>query len=460
MSSFWSNIFCWCNDTEEVPVRRSGSRNVNSVRSLNQSLISRAIQTSPNSNVAILHPRRSANEVQASSVIPQRVIATRPVPKTGRLNEQEFLLSHNPKITFMNNKNLVDQNKSVVFYGTFGERPVSVKRIAGVNKLAEIEFEILSRIESHENIIRLWCRLKDEEFIYFVLDFYQISLRTYVIKGQSVLTKPKEVFRQLTSAVTHLHRLKILYLNFNPENVKVITYNGETNIKLTNFEYSRTLTRDKKIRNAERYREFSAPETFCYGEAYLGSDIYSLGCLFFFVITKGNEVPVLYEEALEVQITAQLHKANAISPTCDTILISALMRSMLKYDINARFTIAQVGEHPYFWSAHEIFDLVMDVAKKLEQNEHKKQLTTKLQSKKKLVIGKNWITRIEKEVYDDLCQAREYDGNNVGQLVRAIRNQFCHNNKVTHITGSTKEELKSYWCDKFPHLIPHLYSSL
>jgi serine/threonine protein kinase len=475
MSGFWSKWFCLGSNTDNVPARKYGKRTSGSVHRETQELRSNFVETSAGINVTEDQYRPSNREYASPAVtpetqptrIPLKIIPARQPSPAKRLNEHEVLLSDNPQISFMSNRKFLLSPNVFVFFGTFGERPVLVKQTSCLqSKCYENELKVLLRVEGHENIIRTWCRLKVGEFDYHVMEFYQISLQTLVTKGQETLLKNKEVLRQLTNAVAHLHHLNILYVNFEPGNIAITTCNGETRVKLSVFEHSKALAKGKKFETFKTWGNFwcVAPETFSRNEVYLGSDIYCLGELFFFVITKGSrisiELVVSSFETYDISIAEQHLRVNLLSTTSDTILSTRMIQLMMRHDSNARITIDQVREEPYFWNEHEVFDLVMKVAKKLEHNDHKKKLALKLQMNKRSVIGKSWITRIDDEVYKDLCQGREYDGANVGHLVRAIRNQFCHNSNVTHITGSTKEELKNFWCDRFPRLISHLYSNM
>ena len=86
----------------------------------------------------------------------------------------------------------------------------------------------------HENIIRLYCSLEDEAYIYLVLELAQKGNLFYLIRQKKALSEDEAFyfFIQLCSGVYFLHKNGLIHRDIKPENLLI----GEDNIlKICDF---------------------------------------------------------------------------------------------------------------------------------------------------------------------------------------------------------------------------------
>ena len=441
MGRFWRNLFSCFSKQPEVNQVVATNRDTGVPTSRNEATASNVA-----SRQAELSAGSNQNQARNPLVSPQKV---------ENVSDPRYVSLNNTVIAFIDNQS---SDSIAILNGTFGKRKVLIKRIPKrLNQAALNEVKLVTKIDSHETVIRFLCIVEDSKHTYIVTDKHQVSLRKYV-NGLMGPPMNQEVFKQLTNAADYLHRMNIIYFNFNPDDVHVVNRNEILRIKLTNFSYSEELPGNFSVYVDSEFKGidgFIAPEILKQRIATHSSDIYSLGCLFYFMVSRGQILRPQSQMIIDRKLLTHL---KASMQTCDRILFFNIMTKCLKMLPMDRMSAKAIKEDPYFWSVHETFDLILEVTKALE-NGHKK-LQNKLQFNKNKILGADWKTRIGEEVTNELSKTRQYDGQQLFQLVQVIRNHYVHKSLspvLDSIIGTTKEEVMSYWMERFPLLIPHLY---
>lgn len=119
------------------------------------------------------------------------------------------------KITFNSNQVLGKGCEGTfVFKGTFEKRNVAVKRLLPeCFTLADREVSLLRESDAHENVVRYFCTEQDRQFKYIAVELCSATLQDYIEGGfdGELRTKisVKEILRQATSGLLHLHVLHI-----------------------------------------------------------------------------------------------------------------------------------------------------------------------------------------------------------------------------------------------------------
>ena len=130
------------------------------------------------------------------------------------------------------NVSLVKSNKKNFFYAL---KNISNKQIFynQMHKNLELERGILLRVD-HPFIVKLVKTLKDDKFIYFLMDFIKGKELFTVIRDIGLLNKTQTLFygASIMLAVRYLHQRKFVYRDIKPENVMVLD-NGY--IKIIDF---------------------------------------------------------------------------------------------------------------------------------------------------------------------------------------------------------------------------------
>lgn len=119
------------------------------------------------------------------------------------------------KITFNSNHVLGKGCEGTfVFKGTFEKRDVAVKRLLPeCFTLADREVSLLRESDAHENVVRYFCTEQDRQFKYIAVELCSATLQDYIEGGFDGELRSKisvkEILRQATSGLLHLHVLHI-----------------------------------------------------------------------------------------------------------------------------------------------------------------------------------------------------------------------------------------------------------
>ncbi|CRK97427.1 CLUMA_CG010816, isoform A [Clunio marinus] len=278
------------------------------------------------------------------------------------------------------------------------------------------------------------------------MDEFGVSLEQFVFnKINQIAGLEENLMQQLTSVVGFIHKKDIYSLNLNVFNVRVVFKNGRLLIKLLNFHNAQSL-------NGNKIRFSRTPGML--------SDIYDLGCIFFFVLSKRHN---LKEETTNLgsnMIVCILQSFENSNKTWKNVLCIDMIKRMMKPNENARPNINEIKSHPYFWEVDKIAKMIINVSKMFEDNNGSNQdFKMKLERTKKQVIGGNWKSKIDNEILEEICKHRMYDGQKLYQLVQAIRNILVHQTSpvIADNMGTTIEDILEYWLKKFPKLVVHLW---
>lgn len=381
---------------------------------------------------------------------------------------ETITLQESPRIVYEKPKwHRDDVVSSFVCNGTFENAAISVKIISkSMSERAANEANLLSKLVNHDNIIRYLFAMVDLDNVCIITDRFGRSLKHHVTIPIGLTISSKEILQQITNAVDFLHQQKIIYLNLNPNGVHVVTLNGNTRIKLTNFDSAVELKNDRfvKVKEYEGVKGFVAPETNSKKQVSYSSDIYSLGCLFFYVLSEGDQLPEINLEpgVKGNKVAEKLKSYQTVSNFLDINSCMPLIKRMTSIYVNRRQTAEAIKKHSYFWETHQVFALILKVTKLLEDVDNKEFYQQKFELNKDQVFEASWKDQIGEEVFNEIaakCQGnRKYDYTSLCQLVKAIRNQFAHRcpPKLEGIMGPGDDELKAFWLGKFPKLIPHL----
>lgn len=222
---------------------------------------------------------------------------------------------------------------TVVYRGSFDGRDVAVKRmLMEFYDIASHEVGLLQESDDHGNVIRYYCREQATGFLYIALELCPASLQGIVERArdypelvQTGLDKP-DILRQIIGGVRYLHSLKIVHRDLKPQNILVAMPRGRTGSRslrllISDFGLCKKLDDNQSSfrattahaagtsgwrapellidddkspvnQNAEsQHTESSEPAVVdpqTNRRATRAIDIFSLGCVFYYVLTNGS----------------------------------------------------------------------------------------------------------------------------------------------------------------------------
>jgi len=166
---------------------------------------------------------------------------------------------------------------------------------------------------------------------------------------------------QLTKGLAHLHRMNIIHRDIKPANILIfILKSGEfvkPQIKLADFGLSHILkagAREEKNINAYGTRGWMAPEMYNSESLFgLKADIFPLGCVFGYTLTKGKHPfgknPMEIQHRIEQGIQMMSLVADDLNtPQSDNRSAFELIKSMLNHDPIRRPSAEEILDSTFF----------------------------------------------------------------------------------------------------------------
>lgn len=184
-------------------------------------------------------------------------------------------------------------------------------------------------------------------------------------------------------------------------------------------------------------------------------DVFSLGCVFYFTITRG-EHPFGQWFEREANIAAGKLSLDAIR---HEPLALDLLTWMLAADPLLRPTSNEVCGHPFFWTAASKLNFLVEFSDRMEHEPAESGMVLAVEAGASAVLGSRWDRRLDVLLLEDLGKFRKYDTASVRDLLRVIRNKRHHFHELSaplkEAMGSIPDQFMSYFDARFPHLVLH-----
>ncbi|KAH7132089.1 hypothetical protein B0J11DRAFT_520788 [Dendryphion nanum] len=402
-----------------------------------------------------------------------------------------------------------------VFEGKWNEREVAVKRmLPQYFGLAEQEVKLLQESDLHPNVIRYFDDEKDENFLYIAVELCQASLFDLYRDGRPAdeLTEcqqklvndinadvPRALY-QLARGVHHLHSLRIIHRDIKPQNI-LIAYpqrNQKNSVRLviSDFGLCKTLPdnvstligttgnagtvgwkapelilqpKDIDRGSSTGHSRDSSSSTDPVAQGVKRAvDIFSLGCVFFYVLTNGSHPFDDDEGWMQVrELNIKKDKANMhqLIYGTDSEEPIDLIRWMLSNRPEDRPTALQVMSHPFFWSPEKRLNFLCDCSDHWEREPRdppSKHLSF-LEEFSWNVLDKkrNFLEKLDRGFVASLGKQRKYTGDRMLDLLRALRNKKNHyedmDETIKARVGPLPDGYLRYWTTKFPNLLISCY---
>lgn len=408
---------------------------------------------------------------------------------------------------------------TIVYKGSFDGREVAVKRmLVDFFDIASHEVSLLQESDSHPNVVRYYDRESAGDFLYIALELCPASLEEVIrvpenyptLVGPGGLDMP-DVLKQITRGVQHLHSMKIVHRDIKPQNIlvsaaKMVLSNPTVvqppRLLISDFGLCKKLEGDQNsfratTAHAAGTSGWRAPELLVDDDlatpqsaainaklnhtsgstsepavvdpqtnrrATRAIDIFSLGCVFYYVLTNGghpfDKDGIYMREANIVKGFYNLDDLNSLGDY--QWEAKDLVQAMLSKDPRARPDATTVLHHPFFWSAEARLDFLCNISDgfEFEPRDPPSSALLQLESYAPAIIqndGNDFLRLLPREFRDTLGKQRKYNGEKVLDLLRALRNKKNH---YEDIPESIKEKLGglprgylSFWSTRFPNLL-------
>ncbi|XP_014471160.1 PREDICTED: serine/threonine-protein kinase/endoribonuclease IRE1 [Dinoponera quadriceps] len=360
-----------------------------------------------------------------------------------------------------------------VYKGEFDGRAVAVKRLLpDCFMFADREVALLRESDAHANVVRYFCTEQDRMFRYIALELAEATLQDYVAgKYNREKISVKNILYQATSGLAHLHSLDIVHRDIKPHNVllSVPGPRGEVRAMISDFGLCKKLqlgrvsfSRRSGVTGTDGW---IAPEILNGERTTCAVDIFSLGCVFYYVLSNGKHP---FGDPLRRQANILCGEINLIAlqdiSANDRELALLLIKMMICNNPSDRPPALAICNYPFFWSSLEILNFFQDVSDRVEKDQLDSPALVALETCGERVIENDWISYIDVEVASDLRKYRSYSGHSMRDLLRALRNKKHHyrelSPKAQESLGEIPVQFTEYWLSRFPYLLCHVWCAM
>lgn len=395
-------------------------------------------------------------------------------------------------------------NGTVVFEGVYTGRPVAVKRLLRAHHdVAYKEIRTLMLSDQHPNIVRLYGVEEDLDFVYISLERCTCSLSDLIqffsdsslhptasgnqtskvtnetkvplyyeknvnkdleLWRENILPSPQllKLMRDVVAGLSHLHKFGIVHRDMKPQNV-LISSDTYLNAKLSDMGISKRLLDDMSSlsHHATGYGSsgWQAPEQLLQHRQTRAVDLFSLGCILFFCITKGRHPFGNHFE----------RDSNIINNRVDLFLVDHLpeavdlLSQLLEPVPNMRPSAEEVYHHPFFWDSEMRLTFLRDTSDRieLEDRESESEFLKALKNIALVAFGGKWGEKLDAVFVTDMGRYRKYKFDCTRDLLRVIRNKLNHYRELPgelqEILGPVPEGFDKYFSSRFPKLLIEVY---
>ena len=154
-------------------------------------------------------------------------------------------------------------------------------------------------------------------------------------------------------------------------------------------------------------------------------DIFALGCLFYYILTKGR-----HPHGSRFDREANIIKENKdLSFLCSNEEARNLITHMLRRQPSQRPDIETCLLHPFLWDPAKRLGFLRDASDRFEVmcKDPMDRVLIRLERDAKSIVGTDWHQTLDQTVdqilIKNLRQSWKYDGSSIRDLLRALRNK-------------------------------------
>jgi serine/threonine-protein kinase/endoribonuclease IRE1 len=354
------------------------------------------------------------------------------------------------------------------------------------------------------SVIRYYAQQQNSGFLFIALELCPASLADVIDKPQKFpeLARSGEqdlpnVLYQITNGLQHLHNLRIVHRDLKPQNILVaMGKDGRPRLMVSDFGLCKKLEGEQSsfratTAHAAGTTGWRAPELLLDDDVRDGSttaidasthsgsgpllssdllptrratraiDIFSLGLVFYYVLTKGSHP---YDHGDRYMREVNIRKGHYSLRLLDVLGDYAfeakdLIGSMLNLEPKLRPPARSVLAHPFFWSPKKRLNFLCDVSDHFEK-EKREPPSPALQSLEmwaEEVCRGDFLKHLGKDFVESMGKQRKYTGTRLLDLLRALRNKKNHYedmpDKLKEAVGPLPEGYLSFWSRRFPNLL-------
>ena len=341
---------------------------------------------------------------------------------------------------------------------------------------------------------------RNQNFLYIALELCQASLSDIIdrparfpdLARAGEMDMPR-VLLQIANGLSFLHDLRIVHRDLKPQNILVkMDRDGRPRLLVSDFGLCKKLEGNQSsfgatTAHAAGTSGWRAPELLLDDDARETSnmsmssihsdsssqlvsadvmpnrratraiDIFSLGLVFYYVLTKGLHPFDCGDRYMrEVNIRKGQFNIKPLEVLGDAAYeAKALIQQMIHANPRLRPTAKDVMAHPFFWPAKERLAFLCDVSDyfELEPRDPVSPALAALEEHAPQVCRGDFLKALPREFVESLGKQRKYTGTKFLDLLRALRNKRSHygdlSDSLKKMVGPLPDGCLGFWPPNF-----------
>lgn len=196
---------------------------------------------------------------------------------------------------------------------------------------------------NHNNIVKLYDTIENEDYMYLILEYCEHGdLKKFLNKRPLKEKKVKKFMRQIVSGLKYLNDCNIYHRDLKPQNILV---DKEYNLKISDFGLAKSCGSNTLLDTICGSPMYMAPEIMKYRQYDTKADLWSLGVIFYQMLT--GRTP--YTANSHAELMDNIENQSIIFPTAIKISNSAidLLTKLLKKTSKERMTWEELFDHEW-----------------------------------------------------------------------------------------------------------------
>ena len=280
---------------------------------------------------------------------------------------------------------------------------------------------------------------------------------------------------QITDGIKYLHQLKIQHRDIKPQNILwKDDGNNEIRFIISDFDLCHAIG-SSSHRAPYGTLGWMAPELSRKKKRTTAVDIFSLGCVFYYVLTLGDH-PFRSDPSIKPQdnISDDKFSLSALNlckrlSTAAAAFAKDLITQMISQKSSERPNATDVLKHPLFWTRREIMNYYIRFSKKLQSKDtpgHAAKLRSKLEDNTSKVFKGSWSKQLDKMILDDIkFKTSNFKFDKDSHMICDLLQVICNKSerygelpeKLRAAYFGSEEGVAEYYNMKFPKLLPYIY---